>query len=630
MNKQKGITLIALVITIIVLLIIAGISLAMLTGENGILKKAMNAKEETQIKGYYEKIELIRNELRLEKENYLPPSIAEMKEEFDRNQTDWVASTEIKTIDGIETLELITKEGYIFHITETKTEYKGKGEIVDTSALKREDALKLEIVGEGTNRGKLVQITDMSGVDYYKIEYAIDNTEGNWTNIESGKNVDVGASSTIYARLTYGTSKGVIVSLSIEATAPTIVAKNTDTSQMVRKTQTPLVDLFEITWGSDGTGTVEYSVTGNLNFKNTTFNSTEISSLSELEIGNYTVTCKVTSPSNKQATATKQNVKVTKLANTTVTNASNSNVTANAIYSEYDLAHFRDLVNGGQFTLNGKLMNDIDLSKVCSTSVGSWLPIGGYNSNAGLESVVDAKSFYNGVFDGNSNQIGNIYINETSLYRQGLFSILNVKGIIKNLSVSGSITAYQNMGGIVAFNVGTILNCKNTATINGKNIVGGIVGVVVNGRVEESVNEGMINATYLVGGIAGKINVDIVNATGIIKSSNNTGNVIGEKYVGGIVGYNQTNKTIVDSCYNLGKVKATGYEVDSSNIKNSYIGGIVGYNIGTVQKCYNKIVVGDAAVNTTEGEYGSVGGIVGANINLIKECYNTKFVLRKT
>ena len=40
MNKQKGITLIALVITIIVLLILAGISIATLTGENGILKKA--------------------------------------------------------------------------------------------------------------------------------------------------------------------------------------------------------------------------------------------------------------------------------------------------------------------------------------------------------------------------------------------------------------------------------------------------------------------------------------------------------------------------------------------------------------------------------------------------------------
>ncbi len=39
MKKQKGITLIALVITIIVLLILAGISIATLTGENGILRK---------------------------------------------------------------------------------------------------------------------------------------------------------------------------------------------------------------------------------------------------------------------------------------------------------------------------------------------------------------------------------------------------------------------------------------------------------------------------------------------------------------------------------------------------------------------------------------------------------------
>ena len=46
---SKGITLIALVITIIVLLILAGISIAMLTGENGILTKAANAERETEI-----------------------------------------------------------------------------------------------------------------------------------------------------------------------------------------------------------------------------------------------------------------------------------------------------------------------------------------------------------------------------------------------------------------------------------------------------------------------------------------------------------------------------------------------------------------------------------------------------
>ena len=46
-NNFKGITLIALVITIIVLLILAGVSIAMLTGQNGILTQAQNAKERT-------------------------------------------------------------------------------------------------------------------------------------------------------------------------------------------------------------------------------------------------------------------------------------------------------------------------------------------------------------------------------------------------------------------------------------------------------------------------------------------------------------------------------------------------------------------------------------------------------
>ncbi len=47
-KSQKGITLIALVITIIVLLILAGVSIATLTGDNGILTKAQTAKEETE------------------------------------------------------------------------------------------------------------------------------------------------------------------------------------------------------------------------------------------------------------------------------------------------------------------------------------------------------------------------------------------------------------------------------------------------------------------------------------------------------------------------------------------------------------------------------------------------------
>ena len=57
-KEKKGITLIALVITIIVLLILAGVSIAMLTGQNGILTQAQNAKTTTANKSAEEKVKL--------------------------------------------------------------------------------------------------------------------------------------------------------------------------------------------------------------------------------------------------------------------------------------------------------------------------------------------------------------------------------------------------------------------------------------------------------------------------------------------------------------------------------------------------------------------------------------------
>ena len=57
-NDMKGITLIALVITIIVLLILAGISIAMLTGQNGILTQSQNAKEQTENSNNWEQVKL--------------------------------------------------------------------------------------------------------------------------------------------------------------------------------------------------------------------------------------------------------------------------------------------------------------------------------------------------------------------------------------------------------------------------------------------------------------------------------------------------------------------------------------------------------------------------------------------
>ena len=62
MKKTKGITLIALVVTIIVLLILAGVSISMLTGENGILNQAQNAKNKTEEAERNEKLDLLKQE----------------------------------------------------------------------------------------------------------------------------------------------------------------------------------------------------------------------------------------------------------------------------------------------------------------------------------------------------------------------------------------------------------------------------------------------------------------------------------------------------------------------------------------------------------------------------------------
>ena len=56
--RNKGITLIALVITIIVLLILAGVSIATLTGENGILTRANDSKKQTEIASVKEQAQL--------------------------------------------------------------------------------------------------------------------------------------------------------------------------------------------------------------------------------------------------------------------------------------------------------------------------------------------------------------------------------------------------------------------------------------------------------------------------------------------------------------------------------------------------------------------------------------------
>ena len=84
MKKNRGITLIALVLTIIVLLILAGVSIAMLSGDNGILKQATKASTKTIHANVYEAIQLEYTNYIAEKEtNRTKLSLIEYLQEKD-------------------------------------------------------------------------------------------------------------------------------------------------------------------------------------------------------------------------------------------------------------------------------------------------------------------------------------------------------------------------------------------------------------------------------------------------------------------------------------------------------------------------------------------------------------------
>ena len=107
-KKQKGITLIALVITIILLLILAGISISMLTGENGILTNSTKASIESKIAELKEKIKIDILCVQAENKGSLDKSqfIEILKQYFDN------VPLEVDLPNDLSTLTLISKEEY--------------------------------------------------------------------------------------------------------------------------------------------------------------------------------------------------------------------------------------------------------------------------------------------------------------------------------------------------------------------------------------------------------------------------------------------------------------------------------------------------------------------------------------
>ncbi len=113
-NKQKGITLISLVVTIGVLIVLAGITLGSIKGDNGIITKTKSVKKQAEIEDIKEKIQ---NEITEQEGKSSNGKLTE-------SQIDNILS-KYGTVNGTgDNKTVTTSDGYVIKITELTDTYE--------------------------------------------------------------------------------------------------------------------------------------------------------------------------------------------------------------------------------------------------------------------------------------------------------------------------------------------------------------------------------------------------------------------------------------------------------------------------------------------------------------------------
>ena len=115
LKRSKGITLISLVVTIIVLIILAGISLSLVLGENGVIEKAKETKPIVDVASAQEKLELVKGSVLLEKYSV---NLDDYLEELDKVREKYEVN-DVKRIDN-DNAEIIIGGKYKFIATDEK------------------------------------------------------------------------------------------------------------------------------------------------------------------------------------------------------------------------------------------------------------------------------------------------------------------------------------------------------------------------------------------------------------------------------------------------------------------------------------------------------------------------------
>ena len=199
-KSNFGITLIALIITIIVLLILAGVTLNMLMGENGIFGKANNAKNKTEVAQYEEELRMCVLELQTD--------AAANGETFNMETIKNKFVEKVKELENTIEIEFPTKEsetrldgtykGYEFYIDDKYAAHIGdkatgislttsinpsgwtQGPVTATITIKSNNGINKVEPDEGSKNGNNEYIITKENItENTSFEYTVTDGQGN-------------------------------------------------------------------------------------------------------------------------------------------------------------------------------------------------------------------------------------------------------------------------------------------------------------------------------------------------------------------------------------------------------------------------------------------------------------------
>ena len=580
--KEQGITMVALIVTIIILLILAGIVMVLVLGDKGIIERAKQSTEKHEEMKAREKLEMILSGLEMDRKI--------------EGISDEKIDSELEK-EGIEIIDnIVIVDNWQFEID-------------------REIPKIITSMGKG-NQNKNIQLVAKGTVskDYVnaKIKLDIEYKEGSISEIQiNGKDKEVPIPiNNIYTIEETVTENGVY----------TIIVKDEEKNYRMEKVNiTDITEYIEI-WNREDMENFRNRVNSGRTYAGKSARVMDDIDLEGSEENKWIPIGNKEDDINKSFKGTFEgNGHV--IRNIYI----NSNNERQGLFGN-NAGIIKDITIEGNIKSTSNYVGGISgccwgtsemIGCTNKATVNGSEQVGGiagtcWNtwkiSNCNNEGAITGTNFVGGIIGGTWNE-----------------------GYISECSNNKSVTGTDKIGGIAGQLDVNMSKCKNTAPITGNLYIGGITGLSYNnGNVSECINSAKIKGSSRVGGIVGQsyrpitlcCNMQEVEAQswgggivgwdvgGGVNNSYNRGTIKCNHQAGGIVGASEK------PC-NISYTYNTGYVTLISAESNVYAyGGIMGQALAgiTCEYSYN---IGNVYGN------GNVGGVVGENRGVVSYCYNS-------